>query len=1205
MNFKKKRLNKALEEKIYRVKLVHGKKGWITVGLTFVTLFSATMFGAKTIDASAVNNVARANASNGGYVQLWNSVTKDSIHKANRGLQNGTDWKTAKAVKGVDGKTYVLVGGNEYADVNEMDLADETSSQKLSGTVHVGNVQYARLYTNPLDGAKLVQNRALQGSSDWKTNGKVTVDGETYYRVATNEWVKESDAKITSENSRSDKKYIKNAPDEETTTTITPDTNTNNSGSNSGSGSHSSGGSTTTPDTKTANVTVKYVNESGEEIATSKVLKNQEVGTDVTEKAIDVDGYTLTDEDSQKVTVSKDGNTITFTYKKTDTTPTTDEGKITVKYVDQNGDDVAPADTTSQKVGSSFLATARSVDGYTVQGDFTKTITVTKEDTTITFTYTKDTVPVETGDVTIKSVDENGDSIGTDTTVTRNVGDSYIAVAPQNEGYTLDDDNSKTVTVVKGENTVTFRFKKDTTTPTDPDADKTANVIVKYVDTDGNDLANSKTLTDQKVGSTVTENAVKVDGFTADKDSKDVVVNADGSTITFTYTKDAEPVQKSIITTKYVDADTGENIDDPSTETIDNGNSYTANAKSIDGYTLKGDTTQTIDSVSGDATLTFTYTKDAKPVQKFNITTKYVDEDGKEIADSSTETVDNGKSYTANSKTIDGYTIKGDSTKTIDSVSGNEILTFEYTKDEEPSQQGKYQYKISYLGLNGNYAGGESEDQYYELLAPKSGSTDETFNNLSKYVLDIPGYELYTERNDKDVLDNFVASPDAANNNYDLYYVSTKQPITVHYVDEDGNKIADDVSDSWYTDDERQVPYSKITGYYVKDVDKETHLKVKAGQNEITVHYTKNPVLSTDEIAGKLLKLVNNYRVSNSQDELTTDENLSLGAEVRATDEANAVNKSDDINSADHYNSDGTFFIQEPHIKKVSAMNKAENLLVTNGSDADTVAQNAFNQWKNSDEHNKNMLDSNMSLTGLSVVQLNNGQFLAIQVFAGSGRESLYDKNMDNTASIADLGYTSDDILTAAKNDPVDPTETHMVSVATLAESPNAYFGDRVFKSKKDYTKWNETKHNEGSIWDEGTGFGYFLAYDTKGNQIGFVPYVYGLSDTASNLLAQGKTTWTTDYVIPVGEPTTGTVTYKLIKDDRTGYINNAFLPMKELTGKSGDKITISAPDMPGYRVDEAYNKSNTQEITLDVNPLNNDYMFTYISNDAPIQPEG
>ncbi|AYE38234.1 hypothetical protein D1B17_06150 [Companilactobacillus zhachilii] len=244
MNFKKRRLNKALEEKTYRVKLVHSNKGWLTIGATFITLLGAMTMSQLTTDASAVNNVATANATKKGFVQLYNSVTEKSIHKANRGLQNGSAWKTAKAVKGVDGETYLLVGGNEYANAKEMDLADETSSQDLSGIVHIGDVQYARLYSNPLNGAKLISNRALSGNSDWKTNAKVTVDGVIYYRVATDEWVKANNANLTSENSRSEKTYIKNAPDAETNTT-TP--NTNNNGGGSSSSSHNGGGSTTTP----------------------------------------------------------------------------------------------------------------------------------------------------------------------------------------------------------------------------------------------------------------------------------------------------------------------------------------------------------------------------------------------------------------------------------------------------------------------------------------------------------------------------------------------------------------------------------------------------------------------------------------------------------------------------------------------------------------------------------------------------------------------------------------------------------------------------------------------------------------------------------------------------------------------------------------------------------------------------------------------
>ncbi|WP_125588830.1 MucBP domain-containing protein [Companilactobacillus jidongensis] len=1195
MNFKKRRLNKALEERTYRVKLVHGKKGWITVGLTFVTLFSLTALGQKTVDASAVNNVATANSTTGSYVQLWNNVTKDSIRKANRGLQNGTAWKTAKAVKGVDGKTYVLVGGNEYANVNEMDLADETSSQKLSGTVHVGNVEYAALYTNPLEGAKQIKNRGLAGNSDWITNQKVTVDGVTYYRVATNEWVKANNANLTSENSRSDKNYIKNAPDDETVTT--PDTDNNNGSSSSGS--HNNGGST---ETEYANVTVKYVDENGNKIFPTSTIE-QKVGETYTSKAAKIDGYTVNGNNTQSIKVTKNGNnTIIFAYTKASSEK---DATIILHFVDKDGKKLADDVTDTAKVGSTyraesaqighywvdfggedgldrdiqvkagvneytfkykhignvnvyyvdkatgmrienigggtmltvgdpFVATAKDIDGYTLIGDKTQTVNVAEGSTDITFYYNKNddtTTPVDPADkksdVIVDYVDENGKTISSKTLAGQTVGATVSADAPTLDGYKLNDDASKSVTVSKdGNNTITFNYKADdTTTPVDP-ADKTANVTVNYVDADGNKVAEPKTVSSQKVGSTITEQAATVDGYTVDKNSQDVIIAEEGNTITFTYTKDAttpvDPVaDKSDVTVKYVD-ETGKEIAQSATTSEDVGSTKSVNAISVDGYELTSQTTQSV-NVDKDSTknvITFTYKlKDTTPVTtKADVLVHYQDESGQTISPDTKTSEEVGSTKTINSTDIAGYTVKGNASQdVVISKDGNEVV-FVYSKNAEPV---------------------------------------------------------------------------------------TQSTVTTKFVDADKNEIADAVTEKVDNGKDYTATAKTIDGY---TVDGEATQTVSVdGDKTVTFTYTKDSNqngISTSDVKDKLLTLINNYRVANSQDPLTEDDNLTLGSDARAADEANEVNTSGDIGKADHFNSDKTMFDQESHIKQDNSLFKAENLLVTNGDSVDTVAQNAFNQWKNSPDHNKNMLDPEYSKTGLSVVQLDNGQFLAMQDFAGSGKESVYDPEMDNTASITDLGYTSADILQAAKSEPTDPT-SHSAPISEIAKSATTYFGDRVFKSLSDYTKWSTTKHNEGSIWDEGVGSGAFLAYDTKGNPIGFVPYVYSLSDTASHLLAQGKTTWTTDYVIPVGESTTGTVTYRLIKNDRTGYISNAFIPMKTLTGKSGDKITITAPDMSGYRVDEAYNKSNTQEITLDVDPIDNDYMFTYISNDAPLQPEG
>ncbi|MFH5812472.1 MucBP domain-containing protein, partial [Companilactobacillus sp. FL22-1] len=418
MDFKKKRLAKALEDKTYRVKLVHSKKGWLAVGLTFITLFSASVLSTKTVDASAVNNVATANSTTSSYVQLYNSVTSNDMHKANRGLENGTKWKTAKAVKGIDGETYLLVGGNEYANVDQMDLADETSKQSLNGIVHVanGNGQYAELYSNPLNGSKLVVNRALAKNTDWKTDQKVVVNGTAYYRVATNEWVKGSEATLISESSRSDKTYIKNSPDAEI-----PSTNTNNSGNTN---HHNNGGSTTTPaePDEMGNITINYIKRStttNDAWVIKTEIRQVKIGSRVTLIAPKLDGYTVVPgEEDRSYLVQFDGEAFNIPYTQDDATNVVDTSSVTVNYVDEKDNQLAKSETFPVKVGIDFSTPAAYIDGYKLQGSLIQTVKTAKEGNTINFVYSKEdstTTPTDPEtdktDVTIKAVDENGKAI--------------------------------------------------------------------------------------------------------------------------------------------------------------------------------------------------------------------------------------------------------------------------------------------------------------------------------------------------------------------------------------------------------------------------------------------------------------------------------------------------------------------------------------------------------------------------------------------------------------------------------------------------------------------------------------------------------------------------------------------------------------------------------------------------------------------------
>lgn len=1016
MDFKKKRLAKALEDKTYRVKLVHSKKGWLAVGLTFITLFSASVLSTKTVDASAVNNVATANSTTSSYVQLYNSVTSNDMHKANRGLENGTKWKTAKAVKGIDGETYLLVGGNEYANAKQMDLADETSTQNLTGVVRVGegNGTYVRLYRNPLtESAQLVSNRALASNTDWKTDQKVVVNGVTYYRVATDEWVKANDANLTSESSRSEKTYTKNAPDAETT-------------------EQEGNGSTTTPTDpadETATVTTKFVDENNKEIADAET-QTAKVGSDVTVNAKTIEGYTLTNEATQKQTVSKDGNTITFTYKANATTPETKTANVTVKYVDESGKEVAPSTTMKdQKVGSTVSADAIDVPNYELTSAKTATTTVAEDGSSvITFTYkAKETTPtVEKSDVTINYLDSEGNVLKSAKTLKdQEVGSTVSEDAPAIEGYTADKTN-KTLVVAKDNNSITFTYTKNATTPVDPVADK-ADVTIKAVDENGKAIegVQDTVLKDQEVGKEVKVSAPIVEGYTATEATKTVIVSKDGNTVTFKYTKDTPVISKADVTIKAVDENNKaiEGVQDTVLKDQEVGKDVEVSAPTIKGYTADK-ATQTVNVEKVGSTVIFTYTKNAVAPKTATITINYLDADGNVLKTAKTDTADVDSTYKADAPEITGYTLDGDASQSITVKADSNVINFKYTKN-----------------------------------AP----------------------------------------------------VVSKANVTVNYLDADGNVLQ---SAKTLTD---QVVGSTVTetapaikGYTVDQSSKS--LEVAKDNNVINFTYTEDaPVqtVDTSAVPAKIVELVNAYRQQNGLTVLATDANLRAGSQARVADESNAVNTSGDISSADHNMADGRDFTYEPHLQQFGSTTLGENLAVTNGSTVDEVAQNAFDQWKNSPAHNAIMLNAGMTHTGVSVQQLNNGQFIALQDFGSKVDDSVWNKDQFNSATIDKLGVTTDDI------------KQQLITTYGTDLGTNYYISDHIFKTKSDWTDFTTADFAnpmtgdprlEDSIWRSVNGasgnIGSALVYDKNGKAIGWALYMANLDKPMSEYFADGLTPW-------------------------------------------------------------------------------------------------
>ncbi|WP_315040207.1 MucBP domain-containing protein [uncultured Enterococcus sp.] len=310
-----------------------------------------------------------------------------------------------------------------------------------------------------------------------------------------------------------------------------------------------------------ADITVEYVDTEGKEVHPSQIISGN-VGDSYnasTEKyQLTIEGYTLDQSqlpENNKGVFSETAQTITYVYTK-NPIPAAD---VTVEYVDTEGEEIHSPQTISGNVGESYDASTEQyqlkIDGYTIdksqlpensKGVFSETAQ------TITYIYTKNPIPV--ADITVKYVDTEGKEIHSSQTISGNVGESYDASTEQYQlkidGYTIDKsqlpENSKGVFSETAQ-TVTYIYTKNPI----PAAD----VTVEYVDTEGNEIHASQTISGN-VGDSYDASTKKyqltIDGYIVDESR--LPQNAKGTfgkeeaTVTYVYTK--ENVATAVISDK-------------------------------------------------------------------------------------------------------------------------------------------------------------------------------------------------------------------------------------------------------------------------------------------------------------------------------------------------------------------------------------------------------------------------------------------------------------------------------------------------------------------------------------------------------------------------------------------------------------------------------------------------------------------------------
>ncbi|MGL5896497.1 MAG: MucBP domain-containing protein [Lactococcus lactis] len=175
-------------------------------------------------------------------------------------------------------------------------------------------------------------------------------------------------------------------------------------------------------------VIVKYEDGDGNKLSEDDVLSGDD-GDPYKSSAKSISGWTVkTTPTNAQGTFTQSPQTVTYVYEKAVAMP------VSVRYVDDDGNEIAPSDTLTGKYGDSYKASAKSISGWTVKTTPTNAQgTFTQSPQTVTYVYEKAVAMP----VSVRYVDDDGNEIAPSDTLTGKYGDSYKASAKSISGWTV------------------------------------------------------------------------------------------------------------------------------------------------------------------------------------------------------------------------------------------------------------------------------------------------------------------------------------------------------------------------------------------------------------------------------------------------------------------------------------------------------------------------------------------------------------------------------------------------------------------------------------------------------------------------------------------------------------------------------------------------------------------------------------------------
>ena len=338
------------------------------------------------------------------------------------------------------------------------------------------------------------------------------------------------------------------------------------------------------------NYTVKYLEQDTDKVLSAeKNVENKKFKESVTEKAIDIEGYTKVNPE-ESITIEVTGNEIIFYYtKRTDLS-------YTVKYLEQDTNKELATEKVVDRQTYKSEATEEAIDitGYT-KVNSEERITIEVSGNEIIFYYKK----VEGLSYTVNYYEDGTQTkVATSKTVDGKIFEDEVTETAINvEGYDKVNPTENTIVIGVGENVINFYYTKRVD----------LSYTVKYLEEGSNvELSLSKTVDGKTFEEKVTETARDIEGYDKVGDTETTITMAvSGNEIIFYYAKRTD----LSYTVKYLEQDSNEEL---LTEKVVNGKTFqeTITEQSVDiaGYNKVNLEESIVIEVTGNE-ITFYYTK--------------------------------------------------------------------------------------------------------------------------------------------------------------------------------------------------------------------------------------------------------------------------------------------------------------------------------------------------------------------------------------------------------------------------------------------------------------------------------------------------------------------------------------------------------------------------------------------------------------------